>query len=348
MGERRRFHWLVIWIGPLAALALIISIIALERVMALSPVRPRLHDSYDAVSENDLRLLEKEIGAPLPKEYRQFILSCNGGDYPCEVEFNSTNGEFVSSLVGFYGVGASANDELGDAYRTLTGYLPDGLVPIGNDSGNGQTCIKVSGNDIGSIWIWQLNAPDDQGSFVANNFDAFLAGLCYGEMADLFWNESLPDFVAAERGDVDALAERLKEGLDPNSRNGEGWTLLICASAAGQPDIVKLLLEYCADLELRDGKLRTALYWAARHSSLDSAKLLVTAGADLEAADDEGETPLLIGVSSGTRVPRFLMEQGANVNAKNRRGEDIFELSQDYADELHALILRRGGRRERK
>lgn len=313
--------------------------------MAVSPVRPRLHDSYDAVREDDLRLLEKEIGAPLPQEYRRFILSCNGGDYPCEVEFNSTNGEFVSSLVGFYGVGASANDELGDAYRTLTGYLPDGLIPIGNDSGNGQTCIKVSGNDIGSIWIWRLHDPDDHGSFVVSNFDAFLAGLCYDE-TEAFWDESLPDFIAAERGDVDALAERLKEGLDPNSRNDAGSTLLICAAGARQPDIVKLLLDHHADIEARDAHNRTALHWAAASHSLDSVKLLVAAGADLEAADDEGETPLLISVSCSVRVPKFLMAQGANVHAKDRHGTDIFELSQNYANELHPLILRHGGRRE--
>jgi ankyrin repeat protein len=134
--------------------------------------------------------------------------------------------------------------------------------------------------------------------------------------------------------------------VDPDSRNNEGWTFLICAAAANQPEIVKLLLDHHADIEARDPRNRTALHWAASCHSLDSAKLLVAAGADLEATDDEGETPLLISVSSGARVPRFLMAQSANVHAKNRHGADIFELSQNYANELHPLILRLGGRRE--
>jgi len=323
---------------------IIIGAMDLNHARAASPVRPRLHDSYAPVSEEDLRLLEKEIGAPLPKEYREFIRSRNGGDFPYEVEFHTAKGEPVSRLKGLYGAGVPGNDEIGDTYRTLSAHLPEGLVPIGNDSGNGQTCVKVSGNDLGSIWIWQLNDPDDHGVRVANHFDEFMAGLRYGDSANVFWDEKLPDFVAVERGDVDAIAERLKEGLSPNARNETGWTLLICAAASGQPDIVKLLLDYRADLELRDGDQRTALYWAAARHRVDCATLLVAAGADLETADAEGETPLLVAVSSGTRVAKFLMKQGANIHAKNLNGDDIFALSQNYADELHPIIREHGGR----
>jgi ankyrin repeat protein len=103
-------------------------------------------------------------------------------------------------------------------------------------------------------------------------------------------------------------------------------------------------LDYRADLELRDGDQRTALYWAAARHRVDCATLLVAAGADLETADAEGETPLLVAVSSGTRVAKFLMKQGANIHAKNLNGDDIFALSQNYADELHPIIREHGGR----
>lgn len=344
MGERRRFHWPVLWTWPLAALVLIIGGSVWWRAMAISPVRPRLHDSYDAVSEHDLRLLEKEIGAPLPNEYRQFILSTNGGEFSPGVEFRSAEGEFLSGLNRFYGIGPNAEDELGWVYRTLKPYLPAGLLPIGIDIGGTETCIMVTGENVGSIWIWHPHGDDDTGSFVANSFDAFSAGLCYGELAETSWDESLPDFIAAERGDEDALAEHLKDGLDPNSRNNEGSTLLICAAAANQPEIVKLLLDHHADIEARDVRNRTALHWAASRCSFDSVELLVASGANLETADAEGETPLLVAVSSGTRVAKFLMKQGANVHAKNLNGDGIFALSQDYADELHPIIREHGGR----
>src|ERR1700686_1738386 len=69
------------------------------------------------------------------------------------------------------------------------------------------------------------------------------------------------------------------------------------------------------------------LHFAARHNRSGAAKALVSNKFDLEAktADKDGFTALhLAAIDGHTELVRFLLEEGAQINAKDRRGFNAF------------------------
>eukprot|EP00053_Salpingoeca_punica_P015577 m.143882 g.143882 ORF g.143882 m.143882 type:complete len:515 (+) comp16752_c0_seq1:105-1649(+) len=93
-------------------------------------------------------------------------------------------------------------------------------------------------------------------------------------------------FVAAEAGDLSALAQALDRGFDVLSRDAHGWTVLMAAAAAGQSEAVRLLLRRApsaALLHACDLKGRTAASIASAAGlddiadELSSWKLPITA-----------------------------------------------------------------------
>ncbi len=64
------------------------------------------------------------------------------------------------------------------------------------------------------------------------------------------------------------------------------------AAQVGEPAVVKLLLEHCAEVNARDPDYgQTALMFAARAGHADIAALLIARGADLNAATRPGNPP---------------------------------------------------------
>ena len=296
-------------------------------------IKPILQDSYDPISESDLRQLEDDVGARLPADYRAFLLEHNGGDFPFEVATTSDSSDPRYTTIGyFYGINTGDSSDL-LATNRLIDHLPSGFLAIGGDSCGDQICVVGTGRQAGSIWAWDHEEehsdhwPPRDSHRVADNFTDLYKRLCYDSyQTDVCWEETIPAFMAAERGDSETLLSILNQGFEIEACNGTGATLLNCAAAARQSQIVQLLLERGASVDSRDLTDSTPLLWAARTHSLDSAKLLVAAGADLEATDIDGNTPLLAGVLVDYRVPLFLVSQGANVNARNNEGDSPLDL----------------------
>lgn len=69
--------------------------------------------------------------------------------------------------------------------------------------------------------------------------------------------------------------------------------------------IIKLLLEYGAEVNALDGARRTPLHLAARRGNEETARILIRRGADIDAKDHKGITPLRYAVTTGT--PAFFM-----------------------------------------
>lgn len=65
-------------------------------------------------------------------------------------------------------------------------------------------------------------------------------------------------------GDYERVEKLLNLGADPNERDPEGWTPLMCATMYGRADIVLLLIERGADVMARDPDGETALDIAKR------------------------------------------------------------------------------------
>jgi len=104
-------------------------------------------------------------------------------------------------------------------------------------------------------------------------------------------------------------------------------TMLLCSCAmtlpraaeSGNSAAIQTLLHDGAPVDQRGGSMdETALIIAARHGNLGIVKALATAGADIHARSKYGDTALTAATYfCHPNVSEFLIEQGADVNAKN-------------------------------
>jgi len=130
-----------------------------------------------------------------------------------------------------------------------------------------------------------------------------------------------PLFQAIEKSDSPALKRLLARGLDANARDADGTPALMDAVLFADAASIKLLIDHGADPNAADKAGATALMWAVPDAT--KAKLLVDAGADVNAhSRNLGRTPLLIAAGFPGSVPvlQLLLDHGADIHAKDRRG----------------------------
>ena len=86
----------------------------------------------------------------------------------------------------------------------------------------------------------------------------------------------------------------LDEDVDLNLQNDEGSTLLYCAAAWNEIEIVRLLLAVSGiDINKANNEEKTPLYRAAEYGNIEVMRLLLTVpGIDINKANNEGKTPL--------------------------------------------------------
>lgn len=91
-----------------------------------------------------------------------------------------------------------------------------------------------------------------------------------------------------------------------------GCTALHVAADAGCVDMVKVLLEAGADVDVRDTWEETPLHFAARKGSSETCQVLLAKGAELDAVNSNGVTPLVASAKAGNEsVCQFLLDRGA-------------------------------------
>ena len=120
-------------------------------------------------------------------------------------------------------------------------------------------------------------------------------------------------------------------GADTECRRNDGCTGLVNAAAGGETDAARAWIEAGADVNATGRNRNTPLMLAAQ-GWLNIVDALLTAGADLTAADADGDTALhfaVVGYRWSTEqdksaIVRRLLEAGANVRTRNRKGHTAF------------------------
>ena len=123
---------------------------------------------------------------------------------------------------------------------------------------------------------------------------------------------NFPLHEAIINGNAVAVRELLNNGYDVNTLDRFGDTALSEAAAHGYIDIVQMLLDAGADLNLGN---ETPLYIAARNGHINIVQALIDAGADLNQVNNLDQTPLYFAIyNNQSRIASLLITAGADVN----------------------------------
>lgn len=121
-----------------------------------------------------IKIFEICIGCKLPKDYRLFLQSVNGG-IPIHRFFCSVSQDDVCSILSvLFGITSDKNNDLIHAYKRCSGSIPDDMIPIGHDQGGNDLLLCVKGSDYGKIYFLDHEKPI---TFISNSFDEFINGL---------------------------------------------------------------------------------------------------------------------------------------------------------------------------
>lgn len=120
------------------------------------------------------------------------------------------------------------------------------------------------------------------------------------------------------RGDSGAAINLIKRGVDVNTVDKAGNTLLIQAVRRDVPELFDYLLLRRAKLNVRNRNGETALSLAAYMGKLQYVQRLVEAGADV---NFYGWSPLSYAAYNGhTAIVDYLLKRGAEINARTENG----------------------------
>ncbi|GAB6033378.1 hypothetical protein CHUAL_013141 [Chamberlinius hualienensis] len=96
---------------------------------------------------------------------------------------------------------------------------------------------------------------------------------------------------SAARGDVDEVQQLLMMGVDPDSTNEDGLTALHQCCIDNNEEMMKLLIEFGANVNAEDSERWTPLHAAATCGHLSLVKYLISKGANLLAVNADGNMP---------------------------------------------------------
>ena len=179
---------------------------------------------------------------------------------------------------------------------------------------------------------------------------------------------------AVNDGDVKTVGAFLGQGLDPNTADKDGNTVLMIASRLGHAELVAYLIDHKASVTKRSPHGDTALMFACLGGHLEVAKILVIGGAPiaqsgwaplhyaafdghpavikflLEKGADKnglgpnGYTPLMLAARGGfTEAARVLLYADADLSIKGPKGETAMAIAREKKNDELASLLKRAG-----
>jgi len=252
------------------------------------------------LEQMSIEKLEESLKWRLPIDYRSFLLEFNGGVWRHQVQIAVSHPWFgnvelhPSICLGIISDRLFQHDDILYRRKRLREWqLPvlDTLVPI-MDAATLPIFLESVGPKQGAIYYFDKTDVDTEIEpvhLIADSFTEFLEMLRPADESQ-YWQETLPVFQAAERGQLDEVEAYLADGGKVDIRNERGWTLLMCAVRNSWPKIVRRLVDAGADLAARDPRDWTPLHFAVNGNSLDSVKILTAAGADVRYRDRQNRS----------------------------------------------------------
>eukprot|EP01114_Cavostelium_apophysatum_P003871 TRINITY_DN1400_c0_g1_i4.p1 TRINITY_DN1400_c0_g1~~TRINITY_DN1400_c0_g1_i4.p1 ORF type:complete len:1584 (-),score=580.27 TRINITY_DN1400_c0_g1_i4:69-4820(-) len=160
--------------------------------------------------------------------------------------------------------------------------------------------------------------------------------------------------IAATNGDLQKASLLIKEGIDVDMADKNGWTALHCAAYSRNKNVFAFLLQQPhINVTAKNESGSTALHYFARnfdsiHYDEEKEGLvreIIKKGADPNAQNNNGETPFHYACwSKNISIARCLLEMGANINICTELGESCLHWALRTGDnfELVDFLLRSG------
>lgn len=109
------------------------------------------------LAEHEVANAESELGAKLPVSYRRFLMSTGGGPLTKTYVLPEFDGSAL--LQRFY----DARTLVRTQHRAFKEVIPRDYVAVGG-GGGGAVCVKVGGDDVGSVWWADYDEAEDIGA----------------------------------------------------------------------------------------------------------------------------------------------------------------------------------------
>lgn len=214
--------------------------------------------------------------------------------------------------------------------KTLKKFIPT----IGNEAIGSSLIASALGGHLDCLKLLM-----DQNNFEPSFFvliEACLAALsenrfnCFRYIYDLIMNKS--DYLshkdqiisaAFSHGCFKACKLFLEMGVDQNGNDPE--TYLMVASGNGHIEVVKLLLDYKADVNRKHENMGSALLLATINNHLDIVKILIEHDANVSISDESGFTPLICAAYYGYSEIFFEISKLCN-SSKDRTNDGLSAL----------------------
>ncbi|XP_044279991.1 transient receptor potential cation channel subfamily A member 1 [Varanus komodoensis] len=147
-----------------------------------------------------------------------------------------------------------------------------------------------------------------------------------------------PLHLAVQSGDLEMIKMCIEYGAQIDLKQNDKCTALHFAATQGATEILKLMMSsYEGDepiIDALDGNKETLLHRAALFDHCELAEYLISMGAKIDSVDIEGRTPLLLATSCASwKTVNLLLSKGANVELKDHLGRNF----------LHLTVLHPGG-----
>ncbi len=137
---------------------------------------------------------------------------------------------------------------------------------------------------------------------------------------------------AALIGNIKPMKVLIDAGADVNTSNHHGWTPLMNSASMGNYECVRILLEKGADVDARSEEGNTSLILLAKSTKPSNIERL------------KGWKRLLLPWDPLTTL-QILLEKGADVNAKNDKGQTALSAAEENGVVEFTEMLKRAGAR---
>lgn len=178
-----------------------------ELFAGLGGLKPAVGSVFQPLTAPEIGLLEAEIGAAIPEDYREFLLKYGAASFGTLTRFGSiamlpkeySETRKRGPFDYFYGAHRPPNPETISLIwnlEILKDRMPVGFLPIGDDGVGNQVCISCKGPTKGKVFLWDHHNEWDEEEYeeehgrpmpekekfsnlylIANSFEDFLTRL---------------------------------------------------------------------------------------------------------------------------------------------------------------------------